>query len=145
VLVDHLMHSRFAPAAARNDGTLRSGRYCSFQIFPGCQIIQQDDLLIMARVVPTGPQSCRFIAHYFADRDADPERVDAWIELWNRTYDEDADAVELQQQGLRSGRLPRMRYVPAREQPVLFVNGLIREAYREALGVSPPVARAAAG
>ena len=38
-----------------------------------------------------------------------------------------------------------MRYVPAREKPVLFFNGLIREAYRGALGSAPPVARAALG
>ena len=38
-----------------------------------------------------------------------------------------------------------MRYVPAREKPVLFFNGLIREAYREALGSAPLVARTALG
>ena len=147
VLTDHLMNSHFAPAAARDDGgdTLRSNRYCSFQLFPGCQLIQQDDLAVLARIVPTGAQSCRFIAHYLAERDADPERVEAWIELWHRTYDEDTDAVERQQRGLCSGRVPRLRYVPAREKPALFINGLIREAYREALSEAPPAARAALG
>ena len=146
VLVDQLMSSHYVPTAARDDGALRSGSYCSFQLFPGCQIIQQDDLLIMARIVPAGPQSCRFIAHYHAERDSDPGRVDDWIELWNRTFDEDAEAVELQQKALRSGRIARMRYVPAQEKPAPFINALIREAYREALGAAQPVAaRAAAG
>ena len=75
----------------------------------------------------------------------DPGRVEAWVELWSRTYDEDTDAVERQQKGLSSGRVPRLRYAPAREQPALFINGLIREAYREALGEAPPAARSAFG
>ena len=120
----------FVPVAARDGQTLRNNRYCSFQLFPGCQLIQHDDLLILARIVPTGAQSCRFIAHYLVERDADLGRVEAWIALWNRTYDEDAGAVERQHRGLCSGRVPRLRYVPAREKPALFINGLIREACR---------------
>ena len=145
ILTDHLMSSRFVAAAARDDHRLRSHRFCSFQLFPGCQLIQHDDLLLLGRIVPTGVQSCRFIVHYLAERDADPDRVEEWITLWNRTYDEDTDAVERQQKGLCSGRVPRLRYVPAREKPALFINALIREAYREALGESPPAARAAFG
>ncbi len=143
VLTDHLMNSHYIPSEARDGDTLRSNRYCSFQLFPGCQIIQQDDLLILARIVPTGAQSCRFIANYLAERDADPERVEAWLTLWHRTYDEDTDAVERQQKVLCSGRVSRLRYVPAHEKPALFINGLIREAYREALGETSPAARVA--
>ena len=143
ILTDHLVNNYFTPAAACDDHTLRSNRYCSFQLFPGCQLIQHDDLLILARIVPTGAQSCRFIAHYLVERDADPDRVEAWLALWTRTYDEDTDAVERQQKGLCSGRVSRLRYVPAREQPALFINRLIREAYREALGEAPSAARTA--
>ena len=46
--------------------------------------------------------------------------------------------VGFQQEGLCSGRVPRLRYVPAREKPALFINALIREAYRETLGEPPP-------
>ena len=142
VLTDHLMNSRFVSAAIRDGHTLRSHRFCSFQLFPGCQLIQHDDLLVLGRIVPTGAQSCRYIVHYLVERDADPGRVEEWIALWNRTYDEDTDAVERQQKGLCSGRVPRLRYVPAREKPALFINGLIREAYRDALGGAPRAARA---
>ena len=34
------------------------------------------------------------------------ERVDAWIGLWNQTFEEDREAAEIQQKGLRTGRLP---------------------------------------
>ena len=65
------------------------------------------------------------------------ERVDAWIGLWNQTFEEDREAAEIQQKGLRTGRLPWMRYVGAREEPktVLFFNGLIWDAYKDALGI----------
>lgn len=139
------MNNHYPPASAHDGRTLRSNHYCSFQLFPGCQLIQQDDLLILARIVPTAAQSCRSIAHYLAERDADPDRVDAWIARWHRTYDEDADAVERQQKELCSGRVPRLRYVPAREKPSLFINGLIREAYRDALNEAPGAAHAAFG
>ena len=95
--------------------------------------------------VPIGAQSYRFIAHYLAERDADPGRMEAWIAVWDHTQDEDADAVERQQKGLCSGRVSRLRYVPAREKPAPFIIGLIREACRDALGEAPPVARAAIG
>ena len=89
--------------------------------------------------MPTGAQSFRFIAHYLVVRDADLDRVEAWVALWNRTYDEDTEAIERQQKGLCPGRVPRLRYVPAREKPALFINGLIHEAYRDALVEAPPL------
>ena len=138
LLTDSLMSWRFQPTAANSGEGLRSQNYCSFQLFPGCQIVQQDDMMYMARIVPTGPESCRFIAHYFAQNGADLERVDAWIALWNQTFEEDREAAEIQQKGLRTGRLPRMRYVGAREEPVLFFNGLIWDAYKNALGIEAP-------
>ena len=124
LLTDNLMSWHFKPTASNTGEGLRSQNYCSFQLFPGCQTVQQDDMMYMARVVPTGPESCQFVAHYFAEQGADLSRVDAWIELWNQTFDEDGEAAAIQQKNLRTGRLPRMRYVAAREQPVLFFKGL---------------------
>ena len=63
----------------------------------------------------------------------------------SRAPPEQKKTVERQQKGLCSGRVPRLRYVPAREKPALFINALIREAYRDALGEAPPAARAAFG
>ena len=56
----------------------------------------------------------------FAEKGADLERVDAWIGLWNQIFEEDREAAEIQQKGLRTSRLPWMRYGGAREEPVLF-------------------------
>ena len=95
-------------------------------------------MMNMAGMVPTGPESCRFSAHYLAVTGADMNRVDAWIELFDQTFEEDRDAVEVQQRGLRTGRLPRMRYVGEREQPVVFFNALIWDAYKQAINVAIP-------
>ena len=128
--------SHFEPSERVDDGTLRSSTYCSFQFFPGAHAVQQDDFMYMARVVPTGPESCLFVCHYFAEVGADLDRVARWIDIWDATFNEDAEAVAVQQRNLRTGRLPRMRYVDQREGPVLFFNRLIWEAYKEALGAS---------
>ena len=119
----------------RNAGenSLTVTRYGSFQIFPGCQMIQQNDIMILAQMVPTGPTSCRFIAHYYSEKGADLERVDRWIELWMQTYDEDARATELQQVNLQSGRAKEFRYVSGREEPAIFINSLIWDAYKQHL------------
>lgn len=132
---DTFSHSHFEPSVPTDDGILRSSTYCSIQTFPGNHAVQQDDFMYMARIVPTGPATCDFVCHYFAHIDADPERVDRWIDLWDQTFREDAEAVAVQQRNLETGRLDRMRYMEEREGPVLFFNRLIWKAYREALGV----------
>ena len=85
-----------------------------------------------SRVRP-GRAGRRVTAHYLAERGADLDRVDRWIELLDRTFDEDKEAVEIQQRGLRTGRLAQMRYVSDREAPVIFFNNLIWDAYKQAL------------
>ena len=118
-----------APAAAGNGG-LRSQTYKSIQTFPGCQIVQQDDMMYMARMVPTGPERCRFIAHYFAEAGADPARVDRWIEIWHQTFEEDGEAATIQQTNMRSGRTQLFRYMSNREAPAQYINSLIWKAYQ---------------
>lgn len=112
---------------------LRSKLYRSFMLFPGCQIIELDDLMIMTKMVPTGPESCVFTAHYFAKDNAVPDRVDAWIDLWNVVMEEDKSAVETQQQNLKTARVPEFRYVSTQEQPIFFINDLIWDAYKKNL------------
>jgi phenylpropionate dioxygenase-like ring-hydroxylating dioxygenase large terminal subunit len=121
---------------ARDPDALRSAHYRSMQIFPGSQIIQQDDIMIMAFMNPTGPESCTFTVDYFAEEGADPARVERWIAVWNQTYDEDTEAVEMQQRNTRARHAARFRYVANREGPALFVNGLILDAYRRGLGAA---------
>ena len=138
-MTGNLMTRNFVPAVrsssdASSDDELHGEWYCSFQLFPVSQMVQQNDMLLMARVEPTGPESCRFIGHYFAEQGVNTDKVDRWIdEVWNRTLDEDVEALVIQQENLRSGRMQRLRYIEDREKPALFFNGLVWNAYRQAL------------
>lgn len=114
----------------RDDSALRSAVYRSIQTFPGCQIIQQDDIMIMARMTPTGADSCKFTADYFAETDTDQEKVDRWIAIWNQTFDEDAEAVTIQQKNMQSGRVKPFRYVSNREEPALYMLRQVWDAYK---------------
>ena len=122
----------FPPAelSDESDGYLRSQTYRSIQTFPGTQIIQHDDLMIISRMIPTGPESCRFISHYLAETGADPERVDKWISIWDETFEEDAEAATIQQSNMRSGKAELFRYISNREAPTQFINQCIWSAYK---------------
>jgi len=61
------------------------------------------------------------------------DRVEEWIKLWNRTYEEDARIVEEVQRNLNSGRVTEMRYTPGLEDASRFMHGLIWDEYRSAL------------
>lgn len=121
--------------STRNSGVeLVGGDFRSLQLFPGTQYIQHNDLMVMGRVVPTGPGSCRFEADYLAEDGADPDRVEQWVKLWNQTYDEDAVVVERIQQNLASGRIDELIYVDGMEDVSRHYHGLIWKAYRRHLG-----------
>ncbi len=111
-------------------GHLRSQTYRSFQTFPGCQVIQQDDLMIVSKMTPTGPDSCVFTSHYLAEKDADPKRVDEWIAIWDQTFTEDGEVAEVQQINIRSDRAPLFRYISGREAPSQYITKLIWDTYK---------------
>ena len=52
-----------------------------------------------------------------------------WIELWDETFAEDGMAVSMQQKGLRTHALERIRLLPDREGPVKFFNSLVVNSY----------------
>ena len=88
--------STFAPSR-KDNGALKSNYYVSYQLYPGAQIIQQDDFMVQAKCVPTGPRSLTFTVDFLADPDADPDRIRQWIQLWTMSYDEDRRVIERQQ------------------------------------------------
>jgi phenylpropionate dioxygenase-like ring-hydroxylating dioxygenase large terminal subunit len=122
----------FKSTAQEIDGVLRSLKYGSYQVFPGVQLIQQDDMMILGRMIPTGPESCEFKTFYLKEVGADPDRVDRWIDIWQQTYVEDGEVTEVQQRNIKSPNARPFRYIAAREEPTLFINRLIWEAYRTA-------------
>ena len=85
----------------------------------------------MGRMVPTGPESCKYTAYYMRPKGSNPEKTSAWVELYNMTFNEDAEVVELQQINMRSPRAAPFRYVPAREETSILTNKMILDAIAE--------------
>lgn len=131
---DTIYGSHFTPTQ-RNEADLVGGAYRSFQPFPATQYIQQDGLMVMARAIPTSATSMTFVADYLVERGTSDDQVDEWIKLWELTYREDADVVEVVQANLASGRVTEFRYVDDLEGPSRFMHGLVWEAYKRALGI----------
>jgi phenylpropionate dioxygenase-like ring-hydroxylating dioxygenase large terminal subunit len=109
---------------------LSTKTYRSFQFFPGCQLTQHDDLMLMGKMTPTGPQSCRWTIDYLMQKGSDPARVDRWIDIWTQTFREDADVTTIQQSSLLNDRAVPFRFVPNRERMSQSIHHLIWQAYK---------------
>ena len=131
VAVDELYLNRYHGRHSGSD-QLQATFCTALQLYPGCQIIQQDDLMIMAQALPAAEDHTVFVADYFAEEGSDPSTVERWIDLWVRTYDEDARALEIQHANLAAGTVDRMRFVDGPENPVSIINQLTLRAYRQA-------------
>ena len=128
------LSSSYTRSGGTQDGAaLTTQSYFPVQIFPGCQMVWTDNMMYMAGMVPTGPESCQFTAHYLARPDADAAVVEEWIAMFDQTFDEDKAVCEVQQEGLRTDRLTHMRYTPEREAPVIYFVRLIWDAYKRRL------------
>ena len=137
-LSEHIMSSCFVAGDVAAPGVLQSRGYRSFQIFPGAQIIQQDDVMIMGRMTPLAPDRTRWTVYYLAETGADLSRVDQWVDLWEQTYAEDAAPTETQQDNIQRGAASQFLYVKGREDPAIFMNRLIWQAYSAHLGATDP-------
>lgn len=131
--LDRMLTNRFVAAEAADGDELRSSNYRSMQLFPGITIIQQDDLMVLSQMIPLGPERTVSVMDYFAEKGADENRVERWIELWDQTFVEDLSAARDQQRGMRTGRLEMSRFVTTQERPLIFINRVILEAYQHAL------------
>ena len=132
--IDRMFGYRFEAAAVSGQSDeLRSTNYRSIQLFPGITIIQQDDLMMISQIIPSGPEHTVSVWDYFAERGADERRFERWFELWNQTFTEDLTAVSAQQRGMRTGLMDRSRFIKSAEPQVLAMNRAILDAYRRAL------------
>ena len=111
---------------------LRSLTYASYQTFPGLQLIQQDDLTIIGSMTPTGPETCDFTTFYLKEVGAVDARVDQWIGVWQQTFEEDGAVAEIQQTNIKAPGAKPFRYISKREEPTIFINRAIWEAYKSA-------------
>ena len=124
------MTNAYRPKTKPSTTHLRATNGRTLSAFPGFLFLQQDDLMILSQMRPTGPERTCQVVDYFAEAGSDPARVDEWIGLWEQTFTEDGDATVVQQEGLRTGAVARNRLVGSREAAVLFFNRLTCEAYK---------------
>ena len=130
---DGFMTNTWKPQPKVVSNQLTSQTFRSYQVFPGIVLIEHDDLLHMTGMVPVAPGLTQHVTHYLGDRDSDPDRVDAWIELWDQTYREDNEITADQYANIRTARQPYNRYVHAREEAAQHFNAITWRHYKEAL------------
>jgi len=131
--MDKLMIFAFHPDIKRAEpGKMRARKQNAFQIYPGATIMLQDDILLLHQAQPTGPETTTKRMFCLTRNAGDQDMAHKWIELWNQTFKEDQGATQIQQAGLRSGQMPRARYVPSQEQATVYVNKLTLDAYAAA-------------
>ena len=99
----------------------------SVQVFPGIGLTVQDDIMLLYQARPSGPEETSKVLYCLVRKDADKAKANACIDIWLQTFAEDKAAIELQQIGLRSGGLPRARYMTCREPAAIFINKMIIE------------------
>ena len=116
--------TRFWPTEARQTDALRAQNYRAFMIFPGAAIIQQDDVMVLTKTVPTGPETTEYHLWTYREIGADDERVRRWHDLWVDVFEEDVAAVAVQQKALKSGRVKHSRYKTTQEPRMIFFNRL---------------------
>ena len=59
----------------------------TLHIFPGCHIVQQKDLMVMARAIPLAANRYQVSTYYLGKIGADTEIIAQWIQLWKQTYE----------------------------------------------------------
>jgi len=102
--------------------------------WPSSFFAQDDYVAFSGAIIPTSPETCRFVAEVYVHPDCDEQFVQDWMEMYNLTLAEDAAAVAVQQPGLRSRMVPHGRLMPASESSIAYFHGLVWEALSEAAG-----------
>lgn len=128
--------TRYNPRAKTyrgGDSPVDGGQFRYIFLWPTTFLVQDDHVGFPGMIIPTGPESCRFISDMYVHPDRDPESVAQWAEMWNRTLEEDTDAVGLQQPGLRSQMVPHGRLMPASESAIARFHRMVWEEVAGAL------------
>jgi phenylpropionate dioxygenase-like ring-hydroxylating dioxygenase large terminal subunit len=102
-------------------------------VWPTSFVALDDMVAFPGMIIPTGPESCRFVADMYVHPDVAGEAVEQWVEMYNLTLLEDAEAVRIQQPGLRSRMVPHGRLMPSRESAICAFHRMVWDAVREGL------------
>jgi phenylpropionate dioxygenase-like ring-hydroxylating dioxygenase large terminal subunit len=120
---------KYAHPVGEND---RQFRY--MYLWPSTTLVQDDWVAFPGIVLPTGPETCKFIADMYVRPELDEHQAADWLAMWNETLEEDTEAVLLQQPGLRSQMVPHGRLMPASESAIARFHRMVWENFSEILG-----------
>jgi choline monooxygenase len=113
-----------APVDGAEAGPARSDFRFSY-IYPSSMLIQDDFVSFHGTTIPTGPETCIFVSDTYVSPDLGDAELEAWLDDWNRTFEEDRDVVGAQHVGLRSRMVPFGRLLPASESAISHFHRLV--------------------
>ena len=123
---------QFTPYNARRANTRWGGQtgdgFRIIYMWPTSFWAQDDQVAFTGMIVPTGVESCEFHADVYSHPQADETFVADWMEMYDKTFAEDADVVRVQQAGLRSQMIPYGRLLPKSESPIRHFHRLVYDA-----------------
>jgi phenylpropionate dioxygenase-like ring-hydroxylating dioxygenase large terminal subunit len=128
--------TRFNPKSTISRPNGRNGDGNDFRfiyVWPTTFFAVDDYVAFPGMIIPTGPESCRFVAEMYVHPDCPEGFMDEWVEMYNQTLTEDSDVVRAQQPGLRSRMVPYGRLMPSRESAISHFHRLVWESFRDAL------------
>ena len=114
-----------------------TGEFRYIFIWPASFIVMDEYVAFPGIITPTGPQTCDSHSEFYARDGLDPAFVAEWVGMYDRTLCEDAEAVRLQQPGLRSRMVPEGRLMPASESAIARFHRMVWESFKESLGLEP--------
>lgn len=100
-------------------------------IWPSTFISEDDFVGIVARISATGKQRTRFTVDAFVKPGADSDAVAQWLDVYDRTFQEDKEVVLAQQVGYNSGMIPQGRLMVNREASIKMFQRRTWDALRQ--------------
>lgn len=86
--------------------------------YPSSFFALDDYVGFVGQVYPLGHEKCFAFVDMYAKPGADETIVKEWLDMWDRTLEEDKQATDTQQIGYRSGRIPHGRLMLDSESPL---------------------------
>jgi len=120
---------RFAHATAQDDRAFRF-----VYVWPSSFVALDDLVAFSGMIIPTGPETCRFDADMFVRPGLSEQEVERRLEMYTLTLEEDAEAVRIQQPGLRSRMVAHGRLMPSRESAIIAFHRMVWDGIREGTG-----------
>ncbi|MDP3949835.1 aromatic ring-hydroxylating dioxygenase subunit alpha [Microbacterium sp.] len=100
-------------------------------LHPGSFFSKDDYHIFAGYTVPVAVDKTRFVSHTWARKGLDPAFAVDWENMWERTMGEDADAVRLQNAGLRSGMMSYGQLSSPADEMILKFHELVVRSYAD--------------